>query len=61
MIIYSKLEKSLNILFVFVSWEVSKLDKFKEVNDEQETNISFISITFEVTNFDKFNEVNDGQ
>ena len=53
MIIYSKFIQPSNILFIHVTCEVSKFDKFNEVNDEQPSNIHRILFTFEVLKFDK--------
>ena len=50
-----------NILFISLTCEVLKLDKFNEFNDEQKENILFISLTCEVLKLDKFNEFNDEQ
>jgi hypothetical protein len=40
---------------------VLKLDKSKEIKDEQETNIPLIYFTFDVLKLDKFNEVKEEQ
>ena len=46
----------LNILLISVTFEVSKLDKSRDVNLLQLSNIPFISVTFEVFNCEKSNE-----
>ena len=49
------------MLCISVTVEVLKLDKSKEVNDEQSENILDIDVTIEVVKLDKSNEVNDEQ
>ena len=44
---------------MLVTFDVSKLDKSKEVNCTQAKNIHPINSTFSVLKLDKFKEVND--
>ena len=60
-LIYSNFLQFSNIPFIHWTFDVSKLDKFNEVNDEQPENIENVYITFDVSKLDKFNEVNDEQ
>ena len=46
---------------ISVTPEVSKFDKFKEVNDEQSVNNLQIYLTFEVRKLDKSKEVKEEQ
>ena len=46
---------------ISVTFEVLKLDKSNEINEEQPWNINPILFTFEVLKFDKFNEINEEQ
>jgi hypothetical protein len=55
----SKFVQFENILFIQVTCEVSKLLKFKEVNDLQFKNIEPISKTLDVSNDDKSTDSND--
>ena len=41
------------MLFILVTFEVSKLDKFNEVNDEQPSNIKYIDTHSEVSKLDR--------
>ena len=43
------------------TFEVSNLDTFIEINDEQPLNMPLIDVTFEVSKFDTFIEVNNEQ
>ena len=45
------------MLSIFVTLDVFKLDKSKEVNDEQATNMSVIVVTLDVLKLDKSKEV----
>ena len=51
-IIYVKLLQLWNILFIYRTFEVLKLDKSKVINKEQLKNILFIFITCEVSKLD---------
>ena len=42
-------------------FEVSKLDKSKEIKEKQSLNILHILVTLEVSKLDKFNDINDEQ
>ena len=44
---------------MLITLDVLKLDKSKEVNDEQSENISLILVTLDVSKLDKSKEVND--
>ena len=60
-LIYSKFIHSENIYDIYLTKELSKLYKSKEIRDVQLPNMKSINVTFEVSKLDKFNEVKDEQ
>ena len=46
------------MLLIVLTLDVLKLDKSKEINDEQPTKISLIVVILDALKLDKFNEFN---